>query len=277
MTSNVITDEQRAVFFILQLAEQGRFDETIAQMIASAILASDGGGDEMYQLRSRITTRMLDLIMDPSEIWDGLLPGGPGPHNSDLLTVITMDEYGKLDQARRNVEEIVDIVGGAPDKGVHIIVDELDLYFRKEGLVTPHVTMAHEPNGIDKYEYQISIIVNPFVKHGRKTDVIEVAEDWEGESPLNAARYVIDAMERIDNLPSGHAKQWPCEELAARIYHRGSDQTFIMTYDQAIGIVALEEASERLATLQFDDSFQAIAEEMGEAGLLYAAQWTANG
>src|SRR4051794_39695428 len=111
MTSNVITDEQRAVFFILQLAEQGRFDETIAQMIASAILASDGGGDEMYQLRSRITTRMLDLIMDPSEIWDGLLPGGPGPHNSDLLTVITMDEYGKLDQARRNVEEIVDIVG----------------------------------------------------------------------------------------------------------------------------------------------------------------------
>lgn len=104
LESNVVTEESVAVFHILQLSEQGRFVEVLAQMIASYFHSGDVDGGEVMSTLNDLTTRMFDLILGPHQIWRGLLPGAPFP-NARLL-VISEDEYNHLTEIKARAREM---------------------------------------------------------------------------------------------------------------------------------------------------------------------------
>lgn len=250
-----------AVYHILQLAEQGRFEEVVAQMVASAVVASGDSGDEAYGLRTKITRRILDLIIDPSEIWEGLLPGGPGVDEQGFVTMYS--EYSdRLTQRERNVEEIVSIVGKAEEPWV--TMGKLDDYFREEGLVT-----SPTPAAQDRWEYFVSIVVHPEIRHDDSDDLLVFGQKMTAESPLGLASNVIPLMEK-------RTRNFPEEEQAAWISQ--GDHHWMMTWDQAQMIVSLDllkermEASNYSADIDFDGEFQGIADMMDIAGREYAAK-----
>lgn len=98
-------DDHKAVFHILQLAEQGRFTAVVAQMIASLIHGGEFTAPDVLQLREQILEETLDLMLEPSEIWNGLLPGGPVDANARfaLLDIEDVKDLEHLEQ------ELVDL------------------------------------------------------------------------------------------------------------------------------------------------------------------------
>lgn len=251
--------EKLAVYHILQLAEQGRFEEIVAQMIASVIVASDGGGDEAYDLRTTIMKRVLDLMLDPSEIWEGLLPGGTG--SIELFTTMQVEYADKLMQRERNVEEIVSIVGQPEEAWLRM--SNLDKYFTDEGLVTPR----SKPTQATQWDYRVSIIVAPGIRHDEPGDLLIFNQVFHVESVLNLAADVIRLMEK-------RANGFPEEEQAAWIT-KAPDEHWIMTWDQAQAILLFEQMQEKLEAIEYQggiswyDEFQGIQDMMAIAGAEY--------
>lgn len=72
-------DNAKAAFLILEAAEQGRPTEFVAQFLASYILSGELNTEEALSFMADVLQRTCDLLHVPTAIWDGLLPGGPGP------------------------------------------------------------------------------------------------------------------------------------------------------------------------------------------------------
>lgn len=72
-------EDKAAEFLLLRLAEQGRPVEVVAQFIASYVVSAEGNdGRELMKLLWMVFARIETLLGDNSDIWPGLLPGGPG-------------------------------------------------------------------------------------------------------------------------------------------------------------------------------------------------------
>lgn len=90
--------DKQAVFHILSLAEQGRYEEIIAQMMGSYIICGDSDQGVTYrELWRQIDNRVIELLIDGSEIWEGLLPGhSVGVDDLDNFNLITTREWLRL-------------------------------------------------------------------------------------------------------------------------------------------------------------------------------------
>lgn len=214
--------EKLGSFLLLQLAQIGfRMEYIVAQFIASYLHSAEfdhGLGAPFQESMFDIEKNVVNLLTDPSNVWDGLLPGGPGI--GEQFLIISADSTEPT---------------------------------------------AHEPNGIvDEYTYLISIIIDPRIRHDETNNLIEDAQKVTSTSPLNLAQHVWDRIDRIDKTG-----KWPAEELSAWITHRASDQDFLMTFDQAEGLLSLEKAQIRLELHDMDDMFQAEYEQMSIAGREY--------
>jgi hypothetical protein len=251
-----------AVYHILELAQQGRFEVVVAQMIASLIYCGDFTPAQTASLVADIWERVGGLLNEGG-IWDGLLPG-PGNVNCDTFTTITMDEFGLLDQAQRNIREIKEIVEkDRPDMGdarAWAILNDLNRLMGKEG----HVE--------DPFMYTVSICVNPSVRHdGPAGMVIKDAWDLPAESPLDLAIVAVEEMDRLDKIG-----RWPGEELIMWISNRKGKQEYqhwTMTWDQAWAIKILSETQEALNrvgyeddSIEWDSIFQGIQDQMAIQG-----------
>lgn len=71
-------DDREAVGHILGLAEQGRFNEIMAQMLVSLWISCEAKPWDIAYDISQITNRIVELYDVQGQIWEGLLPGGPG-------------------------------------------------------------------------------------------------------------------------------------------------------------------------------------------------------
>jgi|SRR5580765_1871384 len=91
-------EDKKAAWLILELAEQGRFEEIVAQMVASLI--SVGGGDpfeETLHIFGKIFQRISVLLEDDgAQVWQHLVPGG---HQGDPLPWVVTDarKYPKVE------------------------------------------------------------------------------------------------------------------------------------------------------------------------------------
>lgn len=276
MESNVVSADAMAAWLILQLAEQGRPHEVVAQFMASWLMSSDLDQAEISGWRldwQRVQDRAFELCLDPSEIWDGLLPGGP---NNGLppFEIIDGNEWAKLHDAQRKLEAVEEawktnygFDGGTVDHGgPWDKAKDYEGRLKAIGRILFPLTepQSHEPNGIDEYTYEVSIIVDPRVG-GRVDTSFGDDEIIPATSPLNLADRVFKKIDQLDRTEA-----WPAEELSALIVHRESGSHFIMQFNQAEGIKALEEAQTKLE-IDLDDEFQAIYEEMILAGNEYIA------
>jgi hypothetical protein len=97
--------DKQATWLLLQLAEQGRNVEIMAQNLASILVSSEVSVDEFAVEMAAIIGRTAELVMKhQSEIWPGLLPGGAGPHFDDMVEsvpseTLSVDEWDALAEA----------------------------------------------------------------------------------------------------------------------------------------------------------------------------------
>lgn len=92
-----LTSEQLAVFHLLQLSEQGRPHEIAAQFLASWMMSSEPSLDEISGFHADIViirNRMEYLCLNPQDIWEGLLPGGPG--KGEMFVTVEAEEWARL-------------------------------------------------------------------------------------------------------------------------------------------------------------------------------------
>lgn len=259
-----------AAYHILELADQGRPVETIAQFIAGWFLSGEMRAQDMVDQSDMIRERVLDLCLHPEDVWDGLLPGGNVHYNVDMFTTLTMDYFGELDLAQRKVKDIEDAF--AKNYNTYRLTDYGQRLEAIGEILHGRSPEAEPKQSGDKFTYMYSIIIDPSVRHDETTDLIKDASPIEAESVLNLASSIKQDMDTLMKMD-----RWPAEELAAWITHVETNNHWLMTYDQASAIVHLDEAKEQLEALSgdhgidWDDSFQGIADMMSIAGEEYAA------
>lgn len=245
-----------AVYHMLQLAEQGRPVEVAAQYIASWFLSGELTGADIVDELDKIRERTMDLMLNPQNVWDGLLPGGPqGEYIGDLLTTIGMDYFGKLE---RNVQEMIDIFG--LDITDDDRMERIHKYLLRDGLV--------KPVEVDPFLYTCSIIVNPSVGHDGPVGMV-VMDAWEegAESPLDFAKTAVEKMDYLDMIG-----RWPAEELAMWMTNKKHGTHYVMAWNQANALVALRECEAKLEAVGFEypntdeDIVQGIQDMMVIAG-----------
>lgn len=78
--------DNRDAYLICELADSGRPEEQIAQMIASMFYEQPADTDEL-KMFARIMVRTANLIENTDEIWPGLTPGGLGPYDPEFELV----------------------------------------------------------------------------------------------------------------------------------------------------------------------------------------------
>ena len=81
--------DREASWLLLQLAEQGRNVEIMAQNLASVLVSSEVTVDLFAEEIAAIIMRTRDLVNDQTQIWPGLVPGGAGPYFDDVVTPVT--------------------------------------------------------------------------------------------------------------------------------------------------------------------------------------------
>lgn len=263
MESNVVTSDQLAAWLLLQLAEQGRPVEIASQFLASWLMSSEAPAGALDDVQGflnelkQIKERTILLCLDASEIWEGLLPGGPGNSLPMNFNIVSTEEWAKLHDATRDAETFKLIF----DTFSEDITDEERA--SRTGEILVNRGYVEMPKKVDPYTYSLSIIIDPRVRHDNTTDRMSDAEMVHVESPLNLAEEV---WRKIDMLDQRNV--WPAEELSGWITHHESGKHFIMQFDQATGIQALEEAQVKLS-LDLSDEFQSIQDEMAIAGQEY--------
>src|SRR4051812_40176970 len=94
-----------AAFLLLQLSEQGRPVETVAQFIAGWYLTGELTAEQIVDESDDIKERVLDLMLHPEEVWDGLLVGSKVPL-VDMFAVIGMSEFGEIESHSRMLKEV---------------------------------------------------------------------------------------------------------------------------------------------------------------------------
>ena len=80
--------DREASWLLLQLAEQGRNVEIMAQNLASVLVSTSCSVEEFAGEIAAIIMRVKELIGDQSQIWPGLVPGGAGPYFDDVVTPV---------------------------------------------------------------------------------------------------------------------------------------------------------------------------------------------
>jgi hypothetical protein len=101
-------EDRKAAFLILQLAEQGRMHETIAQMLAANYNA---GGDDLATLAedlSIILGRVVELLDTTGTIWPGLLPNVSGI-NPPEFEILQGSQIRTKDQALKLVDNLAEM------------------------------------------------------------------------------------------------------------------------------------------------------------------------
>lgn len=244
--------ERVAVWCFLHLANIGvNWVEVVAQWIASVIV-SEGSGDVGVSYREawrEIDNRVITLMADQSEIWDGLLPGGASQVTVDDFTLTETEPLSKLDAVRCSAWLELDDGEGycclsANHPGIHRLDTHDDLYW-------------------------YSIIVHPEIRHDEASDLIRDAQKVEGESPLNLWREIYKDIDMLDKMG-----RWPAEELCGWITHLKSQKSYIMTWDQAVVLKALHDAEDVIDrnggdVPDFSDYYQGISDQMTIEGQEY--------
>lgn len=261
-----MTDSEKlAVYHILQLAVLGRYEDTIAQMIASYTLAADSRAGEFNEFVSQVNELAMDLLIDPSEIWEGLLPGPPTGDEFVTMLATTWADLNDKERKLREVEQAWSANYSDDEHeewGKRLWEIGRILGFNKRPVMN---VLGKQESG---YEYMVSIIVAPGVRHDDPSDLLIFGQIMEAESPLNLAMRVAGLMER-------RVKDFPEEEQAAWISF-GFEEHWLMTWDQAVAIIALDAAKDTIQGLagdfpmDWDDSFQSIQDQMALAGAEYA-------
>jgi|SRR5215831_8689672 len=101
------TSDKQATWLLLQLAEQGRNVEIMAQNLAGMLVSSEVSVEEFAGEMAQIVMRTADLVMrHQNEIWPGLVPGGAGPEFDRMVEPvgqadesISVDDWDALAEA----------------------------------------------------------------------------------------------------------------------------------------------------------------------------------
>lgn len=263
-------------FLLLQLSEQGRPVETVAQFIASWWLSGDLDSEAIVDEGHEIRERVIQLMLHPEEVWDGLLVGSQVPL-VDMFAVIGMSEFGEIESHSRMLKEVQEAFAQNYD------VDDalMDYEQRLEAIgrilrpmIDPgdHIMNMTTTKTGDQFEYHVSIIVNPNIRHDDPNDILLSNKVYYRESVLDLAEEVIRLIDR-------NQSDFPEEEQAAHIVNlnkSGDVQRWLMTWDQARAIMVLNEARSQLEELAgdfgilWDEQFQGIQDMMAMAGAEYA-------
>jgi hypothetical protein len=227
-------------YHLLCLAESGRPVETTAQWLASWFLSGELNGKEIDQEVKQIWARTASLLLDPSEVWETLLPGGPTSLSETYVTM-TSSEWKHL-------------------KDLEVAQDE------------PVASRAVDLEPQDPYHYVVSIWKHQDIDG--PAEVIDTARDHFTESPLNLADVVIEEM-TVQNRRRNYLQK---ENMFAWITHRESGRDFIMEWEQANVIKDLEGVIKQIEDItsdhpefnvaipDFSDEFQGIQDQMAIAG-----------
>jgi len=258
--------ERQAVFHILQLAEQGRFEEVVAQMVSSLALGGEMGGGQIFLMWDTIARRTLDLMMDPSAIWEGLLPGGPGNVDDlDNFNLITTREWLGL----KNSTETLENVKTAFKKNYDTSDDVSDWSARLQaiGRVLRGESIENNP-----YEWRYTYSLWKLQDIDGPTAMVSNApRTVEQTSVLNLADIVIEEMSKQS---VGLSK----DSMAMWITHDQSGLHYTMTWDQANVIRDLNYVIKQIEDItdehpefgieipDFSDQFQGIQDQMVLAG-----------
>lgn len=129
-------DDVKAAFLMLEMSEQGRPVEIASQYVASYIHSGGLDADEIRSFVGQIFARTSELLADPAEIWDGLLPGGPSPdHGYEVVDkagstarLIEFVESLNQDQVVEIAEALAALpnVGRLPSAAMHLLHEALD-------------------------------------------------------------------------------------------------------------------------------------------------------
>jgi hypothetical protein len=83
--------DKQATWLLLQLAEQGRNVEVMAQNLASVLVSTSCSVEEFAGELAAIIMRTKELIESQMDIWPGLLPGGAGPDFDEMVSPVEYD------------------------------------------------------------------------------------------------------------------------------------------------------------------------------------------
>lgn len=259
-----VNAETMAASLIIKLSEIGfSMWNLLAQMAASFVVSADNNSAELFELERKTSEEVLNLLMDPSQIWEGLLPGSVGPgHEWPEWEMIDQDKKDRLERAYNTILTLQDDWGTRGWEDAELI-DVTRKKLIDYGWID-HIEPVNQKG--DQFAYVVTIIVNPEIRHDEPHDILHDAVTLHAESPLSLAQSISDQMERIDKIG-----KWPAEEQAAWISRpMGEDwQHWLMTWDHAQSILAIDQL-ERHRHMP-DDMAQAIQDEMSVAGALYAS------
>ena len=178
--------ESLAAWLILKMSETGYgINWIVAQMLASHIHSGDLTPKDIMELTDQVYEQTLKLLMDPAEIWEGLLPGGPLPADWPDIDLLENDELVEYQRAKRVVERILKL-GEDPNMDDEEFTQGVTNVLRDEGFIS-----ERKPEiPVDSYTYRVSIIINPTVGHDEVSDLIADFRDFSATSVLNLAHDV---------------------------------------------------------------------------------------
>jgi len=218
MTETEYDPDDIAAWHIMRLMEQTRTEFIIAQILASIYVSSEMNGPEIKKFEQQISEFTVQLLLDPSDIWDALLPGGTGLPDFRIVPV----EKGE------NMEDW----------------DQTENWYLINIYRNPR--MSWDDDGEE---------FNPVAEQRAKPD----------ESVLNLAGTVRDRLNYV-----AETTRVPVDELAAHITEPTNGGMWLMTIEQAEGILALEAADKKLNYMtdafNFETDYQTIQDEMANAG-----------
>lgn len=117
------TEDGYTSWLLLELGQEGRPVEQVAQFMASWFVSGGMEPDDCIEECSRIAMRVVDLMYNQEKIWSHLLPGGSQG-----------DPLEHPDTTR--LHKLVEIIGKDPDMDLMEVFHHLNEFLENEGLIT---------------------------------------------------------------------------------------------------------------------------------------------